>query len=201
MIAVTSGLKEGCWILFLEPGHPGLQESSPTLTTGVVDGTLSIVVRPDIFSAEFAGPFLTHELLHAYIKLYKPQIPASAEEFYAYDAERRALSLIAAGKLESALRDTSRQFELHDGADLLKLKSDNPGRLIEVIQSIEGKLAFPPPASVAERQMRDGLYFLILATQLAEERGVPFEGRVDEMNALLSEISLHESVFASPETN
>jgi hypothetical protein len=49
--------------------------------------------------------------------------------------------------------------------------------------------------------MRDGLYFLILATQLAEERGVPFEGRVDEMNALLSEISLHESVFASPETN
>jgi hypothetical protein len=201
MMAVTSGLKEGCWILVLEPGHPGLQESSPTLTTSVVDGTLSIVVRPDIISDEFTGPFLTHELLHAYIRLYKPQIPANAEEFYAYDAERRALSLITAGKLENALRDTSRQFELHDGADLLRLKSGNPGRLIEVIQSIESKLALPPPASVAERQMRDGLYVLILATQLAEERAVPFEGRVDEMNELLNEISMHKPVSASPETN
>jgi hypothetical protein len=62
---------------------------------------------------------------------------------------------------------------------------------MRVLQHIEGALALPEPMSLAERQMRDGLYVVMLATQMASDRGLPVDSAADEINTLLAKVSLH----------
>lgn len=191
MFAASDGIKEGCWIMVLDEHHPWLAQPSPTLTTTALDGMLTILVRPDAISAEMAGVFLVHELLHAYIDLYKTGAPPKQEEYQAYLVEKRALELVTNVDLDGLLSSTAQQFGLQSSADLIALKSDDPQQLMRVLQHIEGALALPEPMSLAERQMRDGLYVVMLATQMASDRGLPVDSAADEINTLLAKVSLH----------
>lgn len=191
MFAVSDGIKEACWIMVLDERHPWLEQPSPTLTTTELDGMLTILVRPDAISAEMAGIFLVHELLHAYIDLYKTGATPKQEEYQAYLVERRALELMTNVDLAGLLSGTAQQFGLQSAADLIALKSDDPQQLARVLQQIEGALALPEPSSLAERQMRDGLYVVMFATQMASDRGLTVDQAADEINLLLAEVSLH----------
>jgi hypothetical protein len=191
--AVSDGVKEGCWIMMLDEHHPWLEQPSPTLTTRELDGTLTIVVRPDVISEEMAGVFLVHELLHAYIDLYKPEIAPKHEEYQAYLVEKRALELMTNVDLDDLLSRTALRFALQSSADLIALWSNDPKQLARVFNHIEGALALPEPMSLAERQMRDGLYAVMLATQLASDRGLSLDKAADDINALLEVVSLHRT--------
>ncbi len=201
VIALTRGWKGGCWILILQSGHPWLQQPSPTLSTSVIDGMVSIVVRPDLLSNDFAGVFLTHELLHAYVRQYKPPIPDGSEEQYAYDAERRALNAKVGGRLDNLLSDTVRKFELRDENDMLDVTVSNPRRTLEILNFVDAGLALSPPASTAERQMRNGVFIVMLTDWLAEARGATFEQRVQVLSRLLDRIGLHKPASAAAATN
>jgi len=194
MFALSDGVKEGCWIMVLDEHHPWLEQPSPTLATGLLDGTLTITVRPDAISAEMAGVFLVHELLHAYIDLYKPEVAQKHEEYQAYLVEKRALELMTSIDLDGLLTSTALRFGLQSSADLIALWSNDPQQLARVLSHIESELALPEPKSRAERQMRDGLYTVMLATQLASDRGLSLDKAADDINALLETVSLHRTV-------
>ncbi|AKC86626.1 hypothetical protein [Pseudoxanthomonas suwonensis] len=173
IVAIDPGRRDGVWGLVLDRGHPLLAVPMPTLTTLDLDGIHAVRIRPDPMTGPWAGVFLVHELSHVLDQRDGvARDPACRAEFSAYVAERQYYDLANAGRLSTELDRTIDLLGLRHPQDVVRLFVTDAERLGDALAALELRLGEPPAASAAEREMRDGFYYVSLVDRLGARTGL-----------------------------
>lgn len=182
MIAVHAGRREGVWGFVIEPGHRVMRESFPTLTSLTLDGIQAIRIRPDKMSPRWSGVFMIHEFSHVLDAWDgKGDEPACAGEFAAYVVERQYYDLANADRLSEGLDRVIDTLGLKHPRDVATLYTSDPDRLAQAMITLERELDEPSEASAAEREMRDGFYYVSLVDRVGLRAALTEEARCNAM--------------------
>lgn len=182
MIAVHPGRRDGVWGFVIEPGHPAMTESFPTLTSLTLDGIQTIRIRPDRMSPRWSGIFMVHEFSHVLdARDGGSDTSTCASEFAAYVVERQYYDLTNGDRLSEGLDRVIDALELKHPRDVVALYLSDADRLAQAITTLEHALEEPAEASVAEREMRDGFYYVSLVDRVGLRAGLAEEARCNAM--------------------
>ena len=192
MMALSSGNKKGCWIMFYDTAHPSLKMPSATLFTARVDGIVTIVARPDRISEKWAGIFLIHELSHAYDELLGVSRSPGFNELIAYDLERRAYNLLSKNKFTLILDEIIHSENIQSVAELATDIKNDSKRFGLIINNIEKEFNEEPELSISERQMRDGFFVTSLAIRIGEIQNLDAKVMAQNIENLLNQISIYK---------
>lgn len=186
MRATESGTKQGVWGLVLALDHPLLASSGPTLTAGEQDSIDSITIRPDLLSERWAGVFMIHEFSHSLDQRQEgAQSTGCWREFEAYLVEQQYYNLLTQGAFHRALDEIIAGLPSAGPQDL----SADSSLLKTAFDSLEADLEERPALSAAERQMRDGFYYVSLVDRIGQGRGDKVADRCEAMAASIAAAS------------
>ncbi|MBD9480488.1 hypothetical protein [Pseudoxanthomonas sp. PXM02] len=182
LFALYPGKRDGVWGFVIETGHPLLDVPSATLSSTDLDGINAIRIRPDRFTPRWAGVFMVHELSHAFDARNEVAGAAACKrEFDAYVVERQYYDLANDNRLSRALDGMIATLGLRRPEDVPALFAADRDRLADALAELERTLAEPPEASDAEREMRDGFYYVSLVDRLGMLAGMQESERCEAM--------------------
>lgn len=190
MIAIQAGRREGVWGFAIEPAHRRMRESFPTLTSLTLDGIQTIRIRPDRMTARWSGVFMVHEFSHV-LDAWNVEASGSAcaGEFAAYVVERQYYDLVSGNRLSEGLDRVIDSLALRRPADVVSLVDSDADRLRQAMATLERELDEPSEASPAEREMRNGFYYVSLVDRVGLRAGLTDETRCDAMLEAMKPVS------------
>lgn len=182
MIALDAGKRDGVWGIVIEPGHRAMDESFPTLTSLTLDGIQAIRIRPDRMSPRWSGVFMVHEFSHV-LDAWDGEgdAPACAGEFAAYVVERQYYDLANGDRLSEGLDRVIDTLGFKHPRDVVALYLADADRLAQAMATLKRTLDEPSEASAAEREMRDGFYYVSLVDRVGLRAGLAEEARCNAM--------------------
>jgi hypothetical protein len=169
LVSISRG-KSHVILAAYEPGHPFIRQPGPTLVTNK-EQFVTIHIRPNRISKDFAGIFLVHEISHVLDYLNNTNSDSSdANETKAYLHEKQAANIAYDLAIDRGLDEILAQLKPKDVSDLIELRQTSEGRqrLQKLLIGIEKNTTIEPPASMAEAEMRLGFYNVALELRRQE---------------------------------
>lgn len=188
MMSVSPGNMKGIWGMVLNPEHSAMKQAAATLSATELNGLDVILIRPDRMSKRWAGVFMVHEMSH----MLDQRSPSSSAldcdgEFAAYVLEREFYDLITESRFTRALETAAKRFAASE--EHVALSIDHPDELASVLAWIEKEMGEAPPESQAEREMRDGFYYVSLIDRIGQSNGMSMDKRCHAMIEAMKPVS------------
>jgi hypothetical protein len=192
--ALTNGYQKGCWAVVRDPESTELKSPGSTLSLiTMASGDKVIAIRPDSISSDWAGVFITKELVHCYFiisgQANKGNEAPAAEDFIAYLTERSAVDVLTNGRFTKLLDEALEKEAIKSTAELVTKRLNVAVRPWSAFKELDDQLALSPPASEAEVEMRYGFYMVAAAIRMDEKAGLDDTTRTTRLSEFISSMS------------